>query len=297
VKDFHILVSQSLIFISNSNLVVFPNPMTKRILFLFILLSVFQNGLAQTAANGGTNIIRAEFGHILDSLGVKGSLLVYDAESRSYYSNDFDWASEGFIPASTFKIANGIIAVETGVVKDESIIFKWDGQKRALANWEQDLSFKQAFQFSCVPCFQELARTIGEDRMKRYLAEFEYGQIRFVSSEIDSFWLRGESRISQFEQIAFLERFYFGKLGVSDRTTNIMKKVMLIDDSQGQRLSGKTGLGRMDDTDIGWIVGYQEIGDKVYFFATNIQPKDATTTDFNAKRLIATKLALELMYR
>jgi len=271
--------------------------MKNAILLITLCFALFSSAQAQQDPQNRPHILKSEFQTILDSLGVKGSLLIFDAERERFYSNDFDWANEGFIPASTFKIANGIIAVETGVVTDESVIFKWDGQKRALANWEQDLSFKQAFQFSCVPCFQEVARTVGEERMKRYLSDFGYGQIRFESSEIDSFWLRGESRISQFEQIDFLVRFYFGKLGVSERTTSIMKRVMLIEENQGQKLSGKTGLGRMDDTDIGWIVGYQEIGDKVYFFATNIQPKDATTTDFNAKRLIATKLALEGMNR
>jgi beta-lactamase class D len=271
--------------------------MWKIILFILTIV-LFQSSIyAQSDHNDRTQKVRSEFQNILDSLGVKGALLVYDVESKTYHSNDFEWSKVGFIPASTFKIPNSIIAVETGVVEDASFIFKWDGTKRALSNWEQDLNFKQAFQFSCVPCFQEIARKVSEERMKRYLSEFEYGTITFESSEIDSFWLRGESRISQFGQINFLERFYFGKLGISERTMNIMKTVMLIEDSPGQRLSGKTGLGRMNDTDIGWFVGYHEIGKKILFFATNIQPKDENTTDFNAKRLTATKLALELMYR
>jgi beta-lactamase class D len=271
--------------------------MKKAILLVFIGFIFFGSVNAQNDSHDRPHIVKNEFQTILDSLRVKGSLLVYDVTKQTFFSNDFDWAKKGFIPASTFKIANGIIAVETGVVEDEDVIFKWDGQKRALSNWEQDLTFKQAFQFSCVPCFQQIARDVGEDRMKHYLSEFEYGQIMFEGSEIDSFWLRGASRISQFEQIAFLERFYFEKLGISERTTAIMKKVMLIDDSQGQTLSGKTGLGRMDDTDIGWIVGYQVIDDTVFIFATNIQPKDTNTTDFNAKRLIATQLALRVLYR
>lgn len=271
--------------------------MKRAILLVMLSLAVFDSIYAQNDSHDRPHIIKNEFRTILDTLGVTGSVLVYDAGQETFYSNDFDWAKKGFIPASTFKIANGIIAVETGVVEDEDVIFKWDGQKRALSNWEQDLTFKQAFQFSCVPCFQQIARDVGEDRMKHYLSEFEYGQIMFEGSEIDSFWLRGASRISQFEQIAFLERFYFEKLGISERTTAIMKKVMLIDDSQGQTLSGKTGLGRMDDTDIGWIVGYQEIDDTVFIFATNIQAKDVNTTDFNAKRLIATQLALRVLYR
>jgi len=55
------------------------------------------------------------------------------------------------MPASTFKIVNSIIALETGVVENDSTMFKWNGEKRRLPIWEQDLTFRDAFHFSCVP--------------------------------------------------------------------------------------------------------------------------------------------------
>ena len=71
----------------------------------------------------------------------------------------------GHLPASTFKIPNSIIALETGLIEDDSTLIKWDGDERRLPAWEQDLVFRDAFHYSCVPCYQEIARKIGEKRM------------------------------------------------------------------------------------------------------------------------------------
>jgi len=96
-------------------------------------------------------IFREDFKRILDSTGLVGSILIFDKNKNSYYSNDFKRSETGYLPASTFKIVNSIIALETGVVEDDSTKFKWDGKKRFLPQWEQDLILKDAFHFSCVP--------------------------------------------------------------------------------------------------------------------------------------------------
>ena len=44
--------------------------------------------------------------------------------------------------------------------------------------------------------------------MSKHLNEIDYGNMKFDSLNIDSFWLIGESRINQFQQIDFLKRFY-----------------------------------------------------------------------------------------
>jgi beta-lactamase class D len=138
-------------------------------------------------------MVQPAFKAILDSLDIVGSILVFDSGKNEYWSNDFNRARDGFIPASTFKIPNSLIAIETGYLEGESHVFKWDGQKRALPNWEQDLTLRQAFQLSCVPCYQQVAREIGPESMRRYLDSFNYGNIVFDSTQIDSFWLRGAS--------------------------------------------------------------------------------------------------------
>ncbi len=205
-------------------------------------------------------VVAPIFQEILDSAQVMGSILLYDLKEREdiYYSNDFEWAKKGFLPASTFKITNSIIALETGVVENDSTLFKWDGQKRRIKDWEQDLIFKQAFHLSCVPCYQEVARKIGPERMKEHLDKFKYGNMQLDSSNIDMFWLQGSSQISQFQQIDFLKRFYHSKLPISKRTEQIAKKLIVIEETPDYKISGKTGWSIREGNNNGWFVGFVE---------------------------------------
>lgn len=248
------------------------------LVILIVLSSCWGNKNTQSGEKPiqieGKHIKTPEFQSIIDSAGVEGSILIYNFQKDLYYSNDFEWANTGNLPASTFKIANSIIALETGVVEDDSTLFKWDGKKRSIKNWEQDLIFRDAFHFSCVPCYQDVARRIGEKRMNEYLGKLGYGNMKVDSSNIDVFWLEGDSRINQFQQIDFLKRFHTSGLPVSKRTEVIMKRMMVIEGDDNYVLSGKTGWSITNGKDNGWFVGYVEVENKLYFFATNVEPKE-----------------------
>lgn len=218
-------------------------------------------------------IIVPEFQSIIDSAKVNGAILIYDLKGDKYYSNDFTWTKKGKLPASTFKITNSIIALETGVVENDSTLFKWNGEKRRIKNWEQDLIFRDAFHFSCVPCYQNIARKIGEKKMNEFLKKLDYGDMIVDSSNIDLFWLEGESIISQFRQIDFLKRLYQSKLPISERTEAIIKRMIVIEDGDDYKLSGKTGWSIRNGNNNGWFVGYIETQSETYFFATNVEPK------------------------
>lgn len=218
-------------------------------------------------------IIVPQFEKIIDSANVEGAILIYDLKNDKYYSNDFNWAKKRNLPASTFKITNSIIALETGVVENDSTLLKWNGEKRRFKNWEQDLILRDAFHFSCVPCYQEIARKVGENKMNKFLKKLDYGNMKVDSSNLDLFWLEGESSITQFQQINFLKRLYQSELPISERTEMIMKRMIVIEDTDDYKLSGKTGWSIRNGNNNGWFVGYVETQSKIYFFATNIEPK------------------------
>lgn len=226
----------------------------------------------QTPKKGTQKISKPEFKTILDSALAEGSILIFDSKKNIYYSNDFDWCEKGFLPASTFKIVNSIIGLETNVVENDSTLFKWNGEKRRLKNWEQDLIFKDAFHYSCVPCYQEIARKIGPSRMNKYLNKLDYGNMIVDSTSIDLFWLEGDSKITQFQQIEFLKRFFNSELPISKRTEDIMKRMIVIEENKDYKLSGKTGWSIRNGNNNGWFVGYIESKNNIYFFATNIIP-------------------------
>jgi beta-lactamase class D len=271
--------------------------MKKLTLILSLLLLISLTVTCQTKSKDPKNspkkeIVVQEFNKILDSLKVNGAILIYDLENKTYYSNDFSWAKTGFLPASTFKIPNSIIALQTGVAKDDSTIFKWDGEEKWNKNWEKDLTLKEAFKVSCVPCYQEIARKIGYKRMKANLQKLQYGSMVFDNNSLDMFWLEGDSKITQFQQIEFLKKLYFSELPISKRTESIVKNIMKMEQTNDYILSSKTGLSVTNGQDNGWYVGYLEVKNKVYFFATNLEPKNGITRDqFIPIRLNATKAA------
>ena len=253
--------------------------MIRKSIHLLILITIFSCSSKEPGKNKTVYTVPDKretieaFQQILDSANVSGSILVFDDKKEIYYSNDFDRCKIGHLPASTFKIPNSIIALETGVISDDSTMIRWDGKKRRLPAWEQDLVFRDAFHYSCVPCYQEIARKIGVARMKEYLEKLDFGNMIVDSSSIDLFWLEGDSKISQFEQVDFLERLYHYRLPVSKRTGDIMKRLLVIEDNDTFRLSGKTGWSVRNGKNNGWFVGYLEKGADVYFIATNIDPK------------------------
>ena len=251
------------------------------LLMTILLFACTQNEISkqlpkeQTISN--KQISKSTFQTILDSAKVKGTILIHDLQKDQYFSNDFEWANKGQLPASTFKIPNSIIALETGVVENDSTLFKWDGEKRALKIWQQDLIFKEAFQFSCVPCYQDVARRVGAQRMNTYLDKLNFGQMQVDSTTIDNFWLTGTSRISPFQQIDFLKRLYTSKLPISKRTETILKRMLLLKQTDAYKYSGKTGWSIDDKHNNCWFVGYIEKHGQVFFFATNLEP----TPQFN----------------
>lgn len=274
----------------------------KNLLLTFLVILVFaascnQNVEKTNQSQGDTErkIVIPEIQQIIDSANVKGSVLIYNPQTDVYYSNDFEWAQIGKLPASTFKIPNSIIALETGIIESDSTILKWDGEKRNLARWEKDLSFRDAFQLSCVPCYQEIARNIGVGRMIENLDKLGYDGMKLDSNSIDRFWLVGSSSINQFQQIDFLSRFYNNKLPISQQTHSIMKRMMQIDKTMEYTLSGKTGWSYYKETDNGWFVGYIEKEDDVFYLATNIEPGDGFNMDIFP--LIRQKITMEVMGR
>jgi len=257
----------------------------KNSIYTLLFLSCFCLGYkinAQELKKNYIQIIEQEFQTILDSANVNGVIVLFDLNSSLYYSNNYKKADKGHLPASTFKIPNSIIGLETGVIKNIDEIFKWNGEKRYLPAWEKDLNLKQAFQFSCVPCYQEVARNIGVDAMNDYLIKLDYGIMEVNTKTLDNFWLGGNSKISPLQQIDFLKRFYLKELPISESTYQVMKDILQINISDNYILSGKTGWSISNKIDNGWFVGFLETNKNVYFFATNIEPNKSFNMDLFA---------------
>ncbi|MEP6675693.1 MAG: class D beta-lactamase [Ferruginibacter sp.] len=197
-----------------------------------------------------------------------------------------------FSPASTFKIVNSLIGLQTGRIVDDSMVIKWDGIKRPIDAWNKDMNMIEAFKVSCVPYYQEVARRIGKDTMKMWVDSLKYGN-REISGPIDSFWLNNHLKISPDEQLGLLKRLYFDQLPFRKSVQQNVREVMLREDSTNYKLSYKTGWGNDEKGNgLGWIVGWIQENMHVYFFVTFVKAPDATT-DISAVRMNITKAILK----
>jgi beta-lactamase class D len=125
--------------------------------------------------------------------------------------------------------------------------------------------------------------------MKYWLDKTEYGN-KDTSGGIDKFWLEGGLRISPAQQISFLRKLYANELPFSQRSMDIVKKIMITKDTNGCIIRAKTGWGNQDNIDIGWYVGYIETKNNIYFFANCIQSAKPDNPDFS-------KIRIEIFYK
>ena len=75
--------------------------------------------------------IREDLAKHFTDAGTVGTFVGYKVDDYLVIASDTDRSGEAKLPASTFKIPNSLIALETGVVEDpDKDVFKWDGVKR-----------------------------------------------------------------------------------------------------------------------------------------------------------------------
>ena len=196
-----------------------------------------------------------------------GAFVLYDYNNKYYIRHNEEQCNIQYSPCSTFKIPNSLIGLETGVIPDESYIIKWDSVKRSREELNRDHDLKSAIKYSVVWYYQELARRVGEEKMKYYIDTLHYGNMD-ISGGIDKFWLDNTLKISANEQVGFLDKLYTDSLPFSKRNMDIVKKIIIQDTLEnGAIFSGKTG---SNGSDLGWFVGSVQLGSNLYVFATNI---------------------------
>ena len=179
------------------------------------------------------------------------------------------YRDSNYLPASTFKIVNSLIGLQTGVITNDSMVIKWDGIKRRPA-WDKDLTMYEAFRVSAVPYYQEVARRIGTQQMQFWLDSLQYGNK--VISKIDSFWLDNSLKITADEELGLVKKLYFDQLPFFKSYQEMVKRTMLFENNTNYRLSYKTGWAYLENgNNIGWMVGWIEENQHPYFFVLNVQ--------------------------
>lgn len=213
---------------------------------------------------------RPDLADVFKKAGVSGAIVVYDTGTGRGVASDPRRVDEPAIPASTFKIFNTMVALETGAIADEKTVLKWDGVERPIATWNKDMDMREAIRVSCVWFYQELARRAGPEKMQHWLDAVGYGN-RNIGGGIDRFWLDGDLRITPREQIEFLRRLHDGKLPFSERSMRIVKEILPTEKTPGGAVvHGKTGWGARLKPQAGWYVGWVDLEGRTLYFATRV---------------------------
>ncbi|HUR67002.1 MAG TPA: penicillin-binding transpeptidase domain-containing protein [Chitinophagaceae bacterium] len=206
--------------------------------------------------------------------------LMNNATGKFTVYNLSRYRDSSYLPASTFKIVNSLIGLQTGKIINDSMVIKWDGVKRRVAEWNKDLTMYEAFRVSAVNYYQEVARRIGKDTMELWLDSLKYGatkqdqQVR-IKTAVDSFWLDNSIKVTPDQQLGLVKRLYFDQLPFFKSYQEIVKRAMLFENNANYRLGYKTGWGFTEnDHALGWIVGWIEENNHPYFFVLNIESPD-----------------------
>lgn len=228
---------------------------------------------------------------------IAGSITLYDYNAKKWISSNIDDSNYATLPASTFKIINTLIALESGVVANENEIIRWPGATDTVKygyrpDIYHDMSMKEAFKASAGWAYVELAKKIGKENYRKYLTACNYGNVN-LSQEDDDFWNFGNFAVSPANQIKMLVGIYEESLPFKKESLRILKNMMIEEQKEDYTLRAKTGWTRDGGKDTGWWVGYVERDDNAYFFATRLIKDRATPNpDFGRCRKDITKIVL-----
>lgn len=229
--------------------------------------------------------------------GIDGSMVIFDNQKKEWIISDTVSVNKETLPASTFKVINLLIALETKTIRDENQIVKWVGKTDTLKYGYRpeiyhDMTVKEAFEVSAGWVFVELAKKIGKKNYEKYLSLSHYGNGDLSQKDAD-FWNFGAFEISPVNQVVFLKNLYDEKLPFSKRNIEILKNVMVTEKKDNHIIRSKTGWTRDKGMNTGWWIGYVENQKGVYFFATRLlQDRKFNNPDFGKCRKEITNAAL-----
>lgn len=211
-------------------------------------------------------------------------------------------------PASTFKIALGVMGYDSGVLKDAhnpALPYR-EEYKAPFEGWRRTTDPTAWMRDSVVWYSQELTRAMGPERFARYVELFAYGNRNIAgdpgrNNGLTHSWLSSSLKISPLGQIVFLRKLLRHELPVSARAMEATIALMpTFDLGNGWIVQGKTGSGqhlraggkRGRNRQLGWFVGWASRGGHRFLFArleTDL-PRSETPPGFHARDTLLEEL-------
>jgi beta-lactamase class D len=219
-----------------------------------------------TACSSGNVTVDSSLQRYFDSAGVKGSFSLFDNGQGHFTIYDLPrYRDSLYQPGATFDILQSLIAIQTGVVKDDT------------ASLTPALTLGAAFRESNdtnLAGFQALAVRIGKDTLKKWIDSLQYGN-KDIGADTTAFWHDNTLEINADEQLGLLKKLYFNQLPFFQRTQEIVRRMMPAENNSSYRLTFKVAQGTKEDGHaIGWVMGWVEENKHPYFFVVNLESAD-----------------------
>ncbi|HRH68732.1 MAG TPA: penicillin-binding transpeptidase domain-containing protein [Flavobacteriales bacterium] len=220
-------------------------------------------------AQGPSTVLRPEWAQQIADSNAVGVFVLWEPDSQRLQTSDSVRMKKGFLPASTFKVFNSLVALQEGAVADETTIIPWDGVTRRSPDWNEDQNMSQAIARSTVWWYQEVARRAGAGRMQHWLDAVAFGN-HTMGDSIHLFWLQGALRITPLEQIRFMQTLHEERLPFDLRHQRTVKRILPGDSTATWKRQGKSGWAIRVEDEYGWYVGWAEHNGRTAYFALNI---------------------------
>lgn len=210
--------------------------------------------------------------------------MIVDDQGRSLVSEGK--CSDRISPASTFKVPLSLMGFDDGYLKSPSApkLPVKKGYNIYLPEWGQATDPQRWMRYSVVWYSQEIVKALGEEKLRNYLRELQYGNQDMSGHKGADpkmgFWIGSSLKISPAEQVGFMRKLMSGNLHFSKGAIENTKAIMDLGvQKNGWHLFGKTGSGtprtkdgkRLKNETFGWFVGFAEKDGRKVAFSKLIQ--------------------------
>lgn len=205
--------------------------------------------------------------------GFNGCAVLYDSQNNQYSFYNQKLCEQEVSPYSTFKIISTLAGLQNEVITNETSTMNYNGTQYSISEWNGDLTLETAFQTSCIWYFRQVIDAVGTDEITKELNALSYGNCDISEwngsgtnplEELNGFWLNSSLKISPLEQVQVLSKIFDQESNYSEENIAILKNIMLVNETDSQKIYGKTGSGSNGDA---WFVGFSEKQGKKQYFA------------------------------
>lgn len=221
--------------------------------------------------------------------GIEGCAVLYDNQNKIYYLYNQELCNVQSSPCSTFKIISTLMGLKNGVISSEDSKMNYNGTIYPIETWNKNLTLKDAFKNSCVWYYRQVIDQVGKEEVQKELNLLKYGNcdiskwngsLEAPFPDVNGFWLDSSLKISALEQVNILRNIFEGNTEYSQNNINLLKNIMLTEETDNLHVYGKTGTGKLGS---GKFVGFCEKGSERYYFAIYLDDQNEQVSGKIAK--------------